>query len=838
MTDEKFVLDLYLHLLGRDPDPDGVKHWTGVLATRVSRSDVLELFMSSPEFLSLREARERRRGLPPEFTHLTVPEQEILVRLQERVAEWEEGYPEAQKPATRNGRFPKASGPATVSARQRVAPNVENDRTEFAACTIIAKNYLPMARVLSDSWMKFHPDCPFFVLLLDSARGFFSPEDENVRILFASDLGIPNLDGFLFKYSILEASTGVKPYLCNYLLRRHNIDKLLYLDPDILILNSLDSLRHYLDDANILLTPHLLSPFPDDGRTQSEHDILQAGTYNLGFLALRNNLESKKFLHWWSAKLYHHCLAAVENNLFVDQRWMDMVPALFDGVKIIREPDYNVAYWNLHERVVSVGDQVLANGRPLRFFHFSGFDADSPWIVSKHQDRFSMTSIGEAYKLYIRYRNLLVEKGWDQAKGWKYTHDYFYNGVKIPPSARRYYWGLGTHVSHLGDPFSWLDPLSTAGDSDPVTADLEYGGVNLMGYFESETGVGESARSNLRIIRAAGIPYVLNNVIDLTSKNIEAQPELFKDNNPFAVNLLNINADQLPAYGAEYPNYLKGRFNIGYWAWELPEFPEIWARSFGYTDEVWTPSNFTRDSVASRSPVPVRVVPHAMDPVFMKQWPVDRSKFQISPEVFVFAFFFDFHSYLERKNPLRLIEAYKKAFGNRKDVELLIKSSHGLDHPVEFDAVKAASVGAHVRLMDCVLTREEKYELMMACDCYVSLHRSEGFGLTLAEAMMCSKPVIATAYSGNMDFMSDEHSLLVPYRLIPIEGRHGPYMAGSHWADPDLDFAVDAMRQVESCRETSAELGRRARASICVRLHPATIAIGVRDRLKELELLH
>src|SRR5580704_1120026 len=374
MTDERFVLDLYLHLLGRDPDPDGVKHWTGVLAAGVSRSDVLELFMSSPEFLSLRETRERRRGLSHEFTHLTVPEQEILVRLQERVARWEAGYPEAQEPAARNGRFPKASGLATVSARQRVAPNVENDRTEFAACTIIAKNYLPMARALSDSWKKFHPDCPFFVLLLDSARGFFPPENETFRILFASDLEIPNLAGFLFKYSILEASTGVKPYLCNYLLRRHNIDKLVYLDPDILILNSLDTLRYYLDDADILLTPHLLSPFPDDGRTQSEHDILQTGTYNLGFLALRNSLESKKFLRWWTAKLYHHCLAAVEDNLFVDQRWMDMVPALFDGVKIIREPEYNVAYWNLHERVVSVGDQVLANGRPLRFFHFSGFD--------------------------------------------------------------------------------------------------------------------------------------------------------------------------------------------------------------------------------------------------------------------------------------------------------------------------------------------------------------------------------------------------------------------------------------------------------------------------------
>ena len=719
-----------------------------------------------------------------------------------------------------------------------VTANFEKQGTEFAACTIIAKNYLPMARVLSDSWKKFYPDLPFFVLLLDSPRGFFSPENEKFQLLFASDLGIPNLNGFLFKYSVLEASTGVKPYLCDYLFRRHNVDKLLYLDPDILILNSLDRLREYLDNASILLTPHLLSPFPDDGYTQSDHDILQAGTYNLGFLALRNNLDSEKFLRWWSAKLYHHCLVDLENNLFVDQRWMDMVPTLFDRVKVIREPEYNVAYWNLHERVVSVGDQVFANDRPLRFFHFSGFDADNPWTVSKYQNRFGMTSIGEAYKLYIRYRNLLMEKGWSQCKPWKYTHDYFNNGVKIPSSARRYYWSLGADVSHLGDPFSWLNPESSVSELDTVMPELRYGGINLAGYFESETGVGESARSNLRIIKAACIPYVLNNVTDQTSKNIEGLPEAFREDNPYAVNLLNVNADQLLSYGAEYPKYLKGRFNIGYWAWELSDFPEIWARSFGYTDEVWTPSHFTRDAIASRSPVPVKVIPHSIDPIFMKEISVDRLKFAIHSGTYVFAFFFDFHSYLERKNPIGLIEAYKKAFGNRKDVELLIKSSHGIDHPEEFDAVKAASTGANVRVMDCVLTREEKYELMMACDCYISLHRSEGFGLTLAEAMMCSKPVIATAYSGNTDFMTDSYSLPVPYRLVPIKETHGPYMVGSHWADPDLDFAVDAMRRVESCRETSAELGRKARAAISVRLHPATIALSVRDRLQELQLLH
>jgi len=164
-------------------------------------------------------------------------------------------------------------------------------KPELAACTIIAKNYLPMARVLTESWHVFHPDCPMFVLLLDSPRGFFAPEAEPFQPVLISELRIPNINGFLFKYTVLEASTAVKPYFLSYLFRHYSVGKLLYLDPDILVLNSLDCLRYHLDQANILLTPHLLSPLPNDGRRQTDHDILKSGAYNLGFLGLRNGLE-------------------------------------------------------------------------------------------------------------------------------------------------------------------------------------------------------------------------------------------------------------------------------------------------------------------------------------------------------------------------------------------------------------------------------------------------------------------------------------------------------------------------------------------------------------------
>ncbi len=698
-----------------------------------------------------------------------------------------------------------------------------------------------MARVLAESWSKFHPDSPIFVLFLDSPFGFVSPESQPFYSILTSELEIPNLAGFLFKYTVLEASTAVKPYLLDHLFRHYGIEKLLYLDPDILILNSLDPLCKYLDEANILLTPHLLSPIPNDGLRPTEHDILKSGVHNLGFLGLRNGVESNRLLRWWSDKLYHHCMVAIEQNLFVDQRWMDLAPSLFEGVHILREPGYNVAYWNLYERSVSISEDITVNGGELlRFMHFSGFDAGRPWIVSKHQNRFGMTDIGELCQLYLRYGNLLLEHGWDDSKHWTYGNDFFRNGVKITAAQRRYYWSLGTNVVHLGDPFCWLGgdgPTSAIEKYDHTNPTKLLSGINLIGHFQAETGVGEGARSNLRIVQAAGIPCLVNNVVDPRSHNLESLPDNLTSTNPFLTNLLTINADEFPTYVPKHRQYMLGHFNIGYWAWEVPEFPEEWAPSFGYVDEVWTPSSFTREAVAAQSPVPVMVVPHSMDTSFLHEAVADRSKFGLDPNVFVFLFLFDFDSYLDRKNPLGLIQAYKMAFGSRQGVQLLIKSVHGAAHSEGLSMVQRACAGSNIRVLDCNLTREDKHELMSAADCYISLHRSEGFGLTLAEAMLCGKPVIATGYSGNLDFMSDEDSFLVPYKLIAIERTCGPYKAGFHWADPDLDYAVEAMRTVERQREAAVRVGLKARAKVRQLLHPKTIAQSVRSRLEELGLI-
>ena len=469
--------------------------------------------------------------------------------------------------------------------QMNIADPMNSSPIEFAACTIIAKNYLPMARVLAESWNKYHPDAPLFVLLLDSPEGFFSPEGEQFTTLLIRELGIPNLPGFLFKYSILEASTAVKPYFLRHLFADYSIKKLLYLDPDIQIFGLLDELSAALDDSNVVLIPHLTTPIPPDGASPTDHDILQAGSYNLGFLGLRDGETSRALLDWWSDKLYHQCIIAFEKNLFVDQRWMDLVPGLFSGVRIWRDPGYNIAYWNLHERQVTAeGETVSVNGRPLRFFHFSGYHPDEPRKISKHQNRFkSLSAIGDTRHLYARYRQLLIKKGWKEAKKWKYDHNFFENGVPIPSAARRYYWSLGPEAEHLGNPFQWLNETSQATVNDrqtPRRVSKPPFGVNVLGYLNSEKGTGEAVRSNLRIVEATNLPFVANNTVDDRATNVELLSLPISDENPYGINLMTVNADQFASFAGDHRSYLKDRYNIGYWAWELPEFPRNGAPRF------------------------------------------------------------------------------------------------------------------------------------------------------------------------------------------------------------------------------------------------------------------
>ena len=179
--------------------------------------------------------------------------------------------------------------------------------SSVAVCTIVAKNYLPFARVLMSSLKQANPDFRRFVILADDVNGYFEPAAEDFELIFSEDIGIPKSKWFHFKYTILELSTAVKPYVLEHLLTRYNLSKVIYLDPDIRIYRSLDGLARGLDSANMLLTPHLTAPL-DSGNHPDDLDILRSGSYNLGFIALTGAPEMRRFLAWWQEKLYDHCV--------------------------------------------------------------------------------------------------------------------------------------------------------------------------------------------------------------------------------------------------------------------------------------------------------------------------------------------------------------------------------------------------------------------------------------------------------------------------------------------------------------------------------------------------
>jgi FkbM family methyltransferase len=367
-------------------------------------------------------------------------------------------------------------------------------------------------------------------------------------------------------------------------------------------------------------------------------------------------------------------------------------------------------------------------------------------------------------------------------------------------------------------------------------------GVNVVGHITSEKGIGEAVRGFIRSMQAVNIPCVLTNFVDPSSANQDTSFTSFSDDNPYGINFLNFNFDMMSVFVQNKGKaYLQDRYNLTHWVWELSEFPKEWHASFQYVDEVWVPSNFVLDAVSRASPLPVVRIPYAItDNILIRLW--DRSHFGLPEDKFIFLFLFDFLSFPERKNLFGLINAFKKAFRPQDDTLLVLKCAHsspklleevGLSPTVPHEMQEACK-GANIKVIDSVLSREEVNTLLHLCDCYVSLHRSEGFGLTMAEAMVMEKPVIATGYSSNLDFMTSANSFLVKHNLIELERDFGPYPKGAVWADPDLDHAAELMRFVYNNRTIARLVGQKGRQDILRDFHPRVVGEMIKERLLKL----
>jgi glycosyltransferase involved in cell wall biosynthesis len=308
----------------------------------------------------------------------------------------------------------------------------------------------------------------------------------------------------------------------------------------------------------------------------------------------------------------------------------------------------------------------------------------------------------------------------------------------------------------------------------------------------------------------------------------------FTDANPHPFNLVHLNADNMEWFARERgPGYFQDRYTIGYWFWELAEFRKDWRSAFAFVDEVWVPTEFGRAALGDSLPVPVRCMP--LPVVMPLSSPYRRSHFGLPDDVFVFLFTFDVSSQIERKNPLGAIAAFRAAFGDRRDVMLVLKFTNAEYDSSRVRSLYRAAEGIRAVLFEGYMTRAELDGLMAAADCYVSLHRSEGFGLGIAESMALGKPVIATNYSGPADFMTPANSFPVRYELASIPRDFGPYLEGFRWAEPDLQHATLLMREVSDNRVESAERGRQAADDMASLRTPARTGLQVRQRLEELQ---
>jgi glycosyltransferase involved in cell wall biosynthesis len=382
-------------------------------------------------------------------------------------------------------------------------------------------------------------------------------------------------------------------------------------------------------------------------------------------------------------------------------------------------------------------------------------------------------------------------------------------------------------------PLSRSRPAGAVAVPQPGTGARGVDGVNVIGYLRTESGIGSLGRSYVRALRSLRVPVSLLDVSDLSGNRAgDRTLTSFDTRHPHKINLVCGDIDLHHAMVARLGDgAYKHSYNIGVWAWELPRFPEKWYDRFVYYDEIWAGTSFIANTLSPVSPVPVVRIPPVLVPEARGSREAGRRRLGAAPGESVYLFIFDFHSGFQRKNPLAVVDAFRAAFAPSAPVRLVIKCVNpGFDRE-HFAALQARAQGYPVSIHAGYWPAEEMRDLMAACDAYVSLHRSEGIGLTVTDAMALGKPVIATGWSGNMDFMSVANSFPVRYELVQLGERAGHYQAGETWAEPSVDHAAELMRQAFEGRAEAEARGRVARRDIEADYSEAKVARLLEHRL-------
>lgn len=798
--------------------------------------------------------------------------------------------------------------------KKKLSVYIDNNpkKSDLVAFTISSKNYLHYSLTVRESFLKNNKNADFYIFVVDvlsDKKEMLQIDnllEQGVKIVFLKEIinliNIPEYENMLFRYDILEVNTAFKPFILEYMLLK-GFEKVVYFDPDCFIFHDISELENTLDNYNIVLTPHIFSPYQDD-KLPKELNILHAGIYNLGFIGIKKSTTPFKFLKWWQNHLVDECYMQLDKGMHVDQKWIDFVPIFFDKVHILKNKGYNVAYWNLHERPLKkINNIYYADENKIVFFHFSGLQSDVSKLLSKHQDRYNINDNEIIAELVSIYTSKIKENGKNIFSSMKYYfNEIFYDKLPVTKEIRRRFFNeLVSFIGNIYKPdyetyskyfdFVYKDMFSDKSlnryafafweenqnlklnfrnlhnitDRNNLTNTLKKHkpkeqylyefppkkenlkinfGVNTVGYNAKSIGIAEVSRSFIKNLYSVGMPYSIINLESPIHSNISNEElsefKKYETESPvFNTNILFCNADVINNVFNELPQLKKAKNNIGVFWWEFEDYFNF-PNAFDNINEVLTFSSIVTKAVKKVAPRRVKV--RQLIFPFINQWKISHTKeetrqsYNIAKEDFVFIFNFDFLSSIERKNPFGLLDAFSLAFENNTDVKLIIKSTNFEQKTEEFkllsEKVKEKSLENKIVFINESLPKNLLMSIINSSDAYISMHRSEGFGIGMLEAMFLSKPVIATKYGGNTDFMDDNNSLLIDYKMTEVKNEFGPYKKGWLWAEPDIYQAAEYMKKLYFDRKYCSEIGRKAYHSVIEQYSMQNIQMSISKYLQ------
>ena len=344
-------------------------------------------------------------------------------------------------------------------------------------------------------------------------------------------------------------------------------------------------------------------------------------------------------------------------------------------------------------------------------------------------------------------------------------------------------------------------------------------GINLIGNIRGDSGLGQSCRLVAKELAASNIPFMVyeHHISEAFSMTNHTCDEYIEDKIKYGINLFHINPHEFAVSYMQLGKEVWDRhYNIAFWLWEIEEFPEEWIGCIDILDEIWTPAEFVSESIRKVTNKPVRTIPYHVEAPVEKQY--DRGYFKLPEDKFLFLMMYDSKSMMERKNPISVLQAFKQAFNqSNQEVGLVIKMNGRNEKDIE--QIQTLMDGYdNIYFLTETLPKIEVNSLIACVDAFVSLHRAEGFGLVMAEAILNGTPCIATNWSANTEFMNADVACMVDYTLVTLNHEVGPYKQGSHWAEPDVVQAAEYMQKLFEDREYGRQMAEKAKAFIEDRL--------------------